>query len=115
MIMILPDILQREPQGLFGHGSILAATGHQEQALYLKRLFVRDRILCQEMPDPPGDLLLEAPKVDPKLSTQRKDSNNTSDETCKSCHRLIDPIGFGLENFDELGRFRSHENVGNRL
>jgi hypothetical protein len=75
-------------------------------------LFVRTRLLCQEMGAPP----LAAFKVpivgaaDKSATTREKYEIHARDPACSGCHQLMDPIGFGFESFDEIGRFRTKEN-----
>jgi hypothetical protein len=97
--------------GLLGHGSILVATSHVDQSSpILRGLFVRDRLLCQKLPSPPASLNIIIPKVDPDLSTRERFAQHTTEAVCQNCHQYIDGLGFGFENFDATGRFRSMEN-----
>jgi hypothetical protein len=50
------------------------------------------------------------PDPDPNLTTRERFAVHTESPVCANCHRLIDPLGFGLENYDHLGRFRAEEN-----
>lgn len=80
-------------RGLLSHASILASHAHaSETSVVLRGLMVRERFLCSK-PPPPPEGALEA-KVDDRLK----------DPACKNCHTLMDPIGFGFEGFDEIGR-----------
>jgi len=72
-------------------------------------LFVRERLLCQ-IPPPPPDVVPEAPLVDDMLTTRQQYAQHEADPLCAGCHRLIDAIGFGFEQFDGLGRFREAQN-----
>jgi hypothetical protein len=72
-------------------------------------LFVRNHFLSQEIaPPPPGvnSVLPEIVEDKPMTNRQRLDVHLNS-EACSGCHRLIDPIGFGLEQYDAIGRFQS--------
>ncbi|UQA55525.1 DUF1592 domain-containing protein [Polyangium aurulentum] len=71
--------------------------------------WVRQSLLCQ-IPPPPPDAVPPAPDVDPTKTTREQFSEHTSNELCRNCHRMLDPIGFGLENYDALGRYRDKEN-----
>ena len=51
-----------------------------------------------------------APDPDPSLTTREIFQIHTANAACAGCHNLIDPIGLGFENFDELGRWRDEEN-----
>lgn len=70
---------------------------------------VRERLLCQDMPPPPPSLDTSPPPVDPGLSTRERYTQHSSDPTCAGCHQRIDPIGFGFEHYDAVGRFRSKD------
>ena len=54
--------------------------------------------------------MVVAPDPDPNLTTREIFEIHTADAACAGCHNLIDPIGLGFENFDELGRWRDDEN-----
>ena len=71
-------------------------------------LFVRRRMLCLEMPSPPA---APFPKSDPNVSTRERYRQHTDDPKCRACHALIDPIGYGFERFDALGRYREVETL----
>lgn len=68
--------------------------------------FVRTQILCQEPPPPPADVVVSFVDVAPGLSTRETLQQTTAAPVCAGCHRLLNPIGFGLENYDALGRWR---------
>jgi hypothetical protein len=96
--------------GLLGHGSILATTAHSDQTSPIRRgLFVRRHLLCQEFGTPPA-LAATLPKIDPKATTRERFKQHTTDPFCQSCHQYIDNLGFGFENFDAIGKYRSTEN-----
>jgi hypothetical protein len=46
------------------------------------------------------------------LTLRQRTELHQSEPTCANCHRLLDPIGFGLENFDAIGRWREKDDVG---
>jgi hypothetical protein len=71
--------------------------------------WVRQSLLCQ-IPPPPPDAVPPAPDVDPTKTTREQFSEHTSNELCRNCHRMLDPVGFGFENYDALGRYRDKEN-----
>lgn len=96
--------------GLLGHASILATTSHSDQTSPIQRgLLVRRNFLCQELPPPPpngGGV----PEIDPSATTRERFAMHTSNPGCRNCHQYIDPVGFGLEHFDPVGRWRATEN-----
>jgi hypothetical protein len=97
--------------GLLSLGAVLAAHAHSMESSPIKRgLFVRDRLLCQNMPPPPADLDTTPPGLDPTLTTRERFARHTSDSGCASCHQFIDGVGFGFEGFDGVGARRTREN-----
>lgn len=102
--------LPKERSGFLGHGSVLASYAHSDQTSPVKRgVWVRDRLLCQTFPTPPpnaGGL----PPVDPHATTRQRFAQHSASATCHACHGDIDPTGFGFEEFDPIGRYRTTEN-----
>jgi hypothetical protein len=97
--------------GILGLGAVLASHAHQNESSPIKRgLFVRDRLLCQVLPDPPKDIDTTPPGLDPKLTTRERFARHTADAACSGCHQFIDGVGFGLEGFDGVGQQRTVEN-----
>jgi len=70
--------------------------------------WVRQYLLCQD-PPPPPDNVPEPPEVDESQTTREQFSQHSADPVCAGCHQLMDPIGFGFEHFDGLGRYRETE------
>ena len=68
--------------------------------------FVREQMLCQLLPAPPANIP-KPPEVTAGVSTRERLAEHESNAACSACHRLMDPIGFGFENFDSLGRYRT--------
>jgi len=100
--------------GLLGHGSFLAATaGPSETSATARGIFVREQLLCQHVPLPPPNIntSLPDPAEDKPLTRRQRLSAHVENPACASCHRLMDPIGFGLESFDAIGRWREKETV----
>ena len=98
-----------ERAGLLGQSLFLALTSKPEDASLTGRgLFVREQFLCQHVPPPPAGVntnLPAATEAHPQTNRDRM-SEHATNPTCASCHRLIDPIGFGLEKFDAIGMRR---------
>jgi hypothetical protein len=68
--------------------------------------FVRQALLCQELPSPPANVP-KPPDVQPGVSTRQRLSQHESNPQCAACHNLMDPIGFGFENYDGLGHIQT--------
>ncbi|MDQ6699080.1 MAG: DUF1592 domain-containing protein, partial [Acidobacteriota bacterium] len=98
-----------ERAGIVGQATFLALTSKPEETSPTARgLFVRENFLCQEVPPPPPGVNTNLPalsKSTPKTNRERL-AMHLNNESCASCHALIDPIGFGLEKFDALGQRR---------
>jgi hypothetical protein len=75
---------------------------------------VRTRVLCQNVPPPPPnvDTKLHDPTSATPTTRALYEQHVTQDagSACPACHKLMDPIGFGFENYDGFGRFRSTQN-----
>lgn len=68
--------------------------------------FVRESLLCQQLPAPPANIP-KPPEVQADVSTRERSRQHEADPSCNVCHKLLDPVGFGFESFDGIGRFRS--------
>ena len=109
---VLPAWLCNSPRalGILGHASLLAGHAPPTQSSPVERgAMVRTRMLCQTIPDPPADLMVVPPDPAPGLTTRERYGQHTADPFCSGCHQLMDPIGFGFEHFDTVGKYRSHE------
>lgn len=94
--------------GLLSQGSVLTTWALSASSSPVHRgLLVREHLLCQDLPPPPSNLNTSPPPVDPSLSTRERYATHATEPVCQSCHRLIDPIGFGFEAYDGVGRWRS--------
>jgi hypothetical protein len=97
--------------GLLGLGTVLAAHAHSNESSPVKRgVFVRSRLLCQELSPPPPDVDATPPGLDPTLTTRERFARHTSDPSCSGCHQYIDGVGFAFEGFDGVGQLRTEEN-----
>jgi len=99
-------------RGLLGQVSLLALNAHATSTSVTRRgQFVRETLLCQEIPSPPANVDTSIPEADATAPTMRdRVASHLEDPSCASCHVLTDPIGLGLENYDGLGLWRDTEN-----
>lgn len=98
--------------GVLGMASVLAMTSHYRQSSpVLRGAWVLDTLLGTPVPAPPPDVppLEKAAKSEKGLSMRQILARHRADPSCSTCHNLMDPIGFGLENFDWMGRWRDEE------
>jgi hypothetical protein len=94
--------------GLLTLGSILTTEATPTAANPVRRgKLVRVRMLCQDVPPPPPGLNAKIPPLDPKAPNRQKFAAHESNPSCSGCHQLLDPIGFGFERFDGVGRVLS--------
>jgi hypothetical protein len=95
--------------GVLGHGSFLVLTSKPSETSPTARgLFVRNHFLAQEIPPPPPGVNTVLPNLtpdQPMTNRQRLDVHLNS-ESCSGCHRLIDPIGLGFEQYNAIGVFQ---------
>ena len=104
----LPKDSQRG--GLLRHGSILAVTSYATRTSpVIRGQWVLDNILGAPPPPPPANVpVLEEDSVNAALPMRARLTQHRSNPVCANCHATIDPVGFALENFDALGRWRDH-------
>jgi hypothetical protein len=102
-------------RGLLGHGSMLAVTSHAERTSpVLRGKWVLENLLGVPVPPPPADIPpLLPPRAGEKPKTLREQmADHRANAVCASCHKVMDPIGFALENFDAVGSWRTREAAG---
>ncbi|AKF11480.1 DUF1592 domain-containing protein [Sandaracinus amylolyticus] len=96
--------------GLLTQPGLLALLAKSNQSDPIHRgIFVRQRLLCQQLPPPPADVDTTPPDLMPGLTTRERFGEHRENPSCAACHSLIDPIGFGFEGYDAIGRFRATE------
>lgn len=88
----------------------LAVTAHPDQTSpVLRGAAIRELLLCTELPPPPSDVNDTPPEVDPNLPTRERFDEHRDNPSCAGCHVLMDPLGYGFENYDPVGRYRLME------
>lgn len=99
--------------GLLTQVSFLALTSHPgRSSVTLRGMALRERLLCQTVPEPPPGIdfsVLTNPDADYPTQRQRV-AAHLETPSCAGCHRITDPIGLSLEQFDGAGGFRLTEN-----
>ncbi len=99
-----------ERSGLLTEPSVLASHSKPFESFPIARgKFVRVGLLCEALPAPPA-IVPKPPAPDATLTTRERFARHSSDPACAGCHQLIDPVGFGLENYDGIGKYRTTEN-----
>lgn len=104
------DLDPSQRAGILTQASVLAIQAHSYQTSPVFRgKFVRERLLCQTLPSPPGDVDVSPPEPDPTLTTRERFAQHQNDPVCRGCHELMDNIGLGFEKYDPVGRYRETE------
>jgi mono/diheme cytochrome c family protein len=93
--------------GLLGQGSVLMVTSYNDRTSVVQRgKWILDNVFGTPPPPPPPDVpLFEATEV--KGTIRQRMEIHRKNPSCASCHSVIDPPGFALENFDAIGKFRT--------
>jgi hypothetical protein len=98
-------------RGLLGHGSVLTATSVGNRTSPVKRgKWILENLLGAPVPSPPPgvEVNLEPSKTgDAPTSLRQRMERHRASAACASCHAVMDPIGFSLENFDLAGKWRA--------
>lgn len=96
--------------GILTHASVLAIHSHAEQSSPVRRgKLVREHLFCQTLSPPPPDADTTPPEPNPNASTRERFEMHRTNPKCSACHSLIDPLGFGFENYDGIGAYRAQE------
>ena len=109
----LPNREQRG--GLLAQGAVLAVSSYPHRTSpVLRGKWLLDNILGSPPPAPPPNVpeLPEAASGELSTSVRERLAQHRNNEECASCHLLIDPLGFSLENFDVVGGWRTIDEAG---
>jgi Protein of unknown function (DUF1592)/Protein of unknown function (DUF1588)/Protein of unknown function (DUF1585)/Protein of unknown function (DUF1587)/Protein of unknown function (DUF1595)/Planctomycete cytochrome C len=102
-------------KGLLGQASILSVTSHAERTSPVVRgKFILENILGTPVPPPPPDVpvLKETADGEAPKTMREQMAEHRANPSCATCHKIMDPIGFALENFDAVGEWRTREAGG---
>lgn len=100
--------------GVLGKAGLLAVTSQPNRTSPVKRgVWVLEQLLCAAPPPPPPDVEgFDSTEPIAGETLRERFERHRSDPICSSCHAVMDPIGFGLESFDAIGRYRETDNDG---
>jgi hypothetical protein len=96
--------------GLLTQTAFLALMAHPSSTSPTHRgKFVRERMLCETVAAPPDNVSTTIPTGDPNVprTLRQKLAEHMTNAGCRGCHLSMDPIGFGFENFDSIGTYRT--------
>ena len=104
-------LIDANRRGLLGQGSILTVTSYPDRTSPVGRgKWVLENVLGTPPPPPPPNV----PELEPDpdsgkvLAMRERMEQHRANPVCASCHRIMDPLGLALENFDAVGRWRAH-------
>jgi cytochrome c553 len=97
--------------GVLSHPYLMASFAYTTTSSPIHRgLFLARGVLGLSLRPPPEAFTPLAPELHPDLTTRERVALQTNAQTCQSCHAVINPLGFTLEHFDAVGRYREKEN-----
>ena len=102
--------------GILGMPGILATTSFPNRTSAVKRgVWVLEQVLGERVPAAPANvppLEKQDKKAVANLTLRQRTELHRTNAVCANCHKILDPIGFGLENFDAIGRWRDQDDSG---
>ncbi|MDE0100851.1 MAG: DUF1592 domain-containing protein [Bryobacterales bacterium] len=109
----------RNRGGVLGMPGVLAATSFPNRSSAVKRgVWVLEQVLGEHVPTAPPDV----PALEEQdqgtagnLTLRERTELHRTNPVCANCHQMLDPIGFGLENFDAIGRWRDQDDNGEAI
>ena len=111
--------LENTPRaGLLGHGSVLTVTSYANRTSpVLRGKWLLENVLGTPPPAPPADVpgFPEKAEGDPPRSVRARMEMHRQNAVCATCHSRIDPLGFALENFDAIGKWREADDEGTAI
>jgi hypothetical protein len=104
---------EEERAGFLSMGAFLVRASHAVTTSPTRRgVFIKDRVLCENVPPPDPDVnpVLPQPEPgDPPKTTKELVEAHMKEDRCRACHAQFDPYGFSLEHFDAIGAFRAED------
>ncbi len=101
----------KQRAGVVTHPYLLASMAYSRQTSPIHRgVFLTRNIVGMSLKPPPMAVAFEDSHFNPSLTMREKITELTRNNSCMSCHSTINPLGFSLENFDAIGRWRTKDN-----
>ena len=96
--------------GVVTHPFLMSGLAYSKDSSPIHRgVFIAKQILGTSLRQPPDDVKPLTEEFNPAMTTRERVEHQTKETGCMSCHQVINPLGVSLENFDAVGRFRTHE------
>jgi hypothetical protein len=105
--------------GILAMPGVLAVTSFPNRTSPVKRgVWVLEQVLGEDVPPPPPNvppLEKQDHNAVENMTLRERTELHRKDPVCANCHKVLDPIGFGLENFDAIGRWRDQDDTGGAI
>lgn len=102
----------KQRAGVFTHPFLMSAFSYPRQTSPIRRgVFITRNVMGRFLKPPPKALAFPDDKFPADLTMREKTEQLTKEEGCMVCHAVINPVGFSLESYDAVGRFRTHDNA----
>jgi hypothetical protein len=99
-------------RGLLTDAAFIAAISDPDDTnLPSRGRIVREQLLCETVPPPAENFKFDDAKITPDMTNREKFLTHTTNPACASCHNVFDGIGFALEQYDAIGRFRTMDKM----
>ena len=110
------DLDPKQRAGILTQAGMMAGLAHEDRTSFILRgKLVREALLCGEIPPPPDGVDASEMNIPATATAKERSEQHRTDPACASCHALFDPIGFGFEVYDAVGRFRDRDAMGNPI
>ena len=97
--------------GILTHPYLLSAHAYHNNTSPIHRgVFLTRNVVGRALSPPPVAVAFKDDEFSPELTMREKITELTRDESCRACHSVINPLGFALESFDAVGRWRTEDN-----
>jgi len=99
--------------GLLTQSAFLMRHAHADQTSPVHRgILIRENLLCGKIIPPPPTVVVTLPPVDAATTTRQRFAQHVADPACGACHKDLDPLGLGFENYDAVGAYRTMDGLG---
>ena len=105
------DLTTDERGGVLGHGSVLAVSSYPTRtSVVIRGKYILQNILGTPPPPPPADVpALDEEALGTSATLRQQMEKHRTNAICASCHSRMDPLGFALENYDAIGKWRTQD------
>jgi hypothetical protein len=104
------EVDPKQRAGILTHPYLMSGLAYHKTSSPIHRgVFVAKQLLGRRLRQPPNDVKPLTEEFNPEMTTRQRVEHQTKETGCMNCHTVINPLGFSLENFDAVGRFRTKE------